>query len=106
MKTRITAVLLLAGAAGAWSCARATPGGQDLPAGVAAWLQPVLVTIDTLRADRVGAYGNAAGLTPAIDRLAADGLRFDSARSHAPLTLPVPRVADDEPDSAASRRSG
>ena len=48
----------------------------------------LLVTIDTLRADRVGAYGSAAALTPAIDRLAAQGLRFESVRAHAPLTLP------------------
>ena len=33
----------------------------------------LLVTIDTLRADRVGAYGGAAGATPTLDRLAAEG---------------------------------
>ncbi|HXW04825.1 MAG TPA: sulfatase-like hydrolase/transferase [Vicinamibacterales bacterium] len=43
----------------------------------------VLVTIDTLRADRVG-----RGLTPAIDRLAASGRRFVTARATVPLTLP------------------
>lgn len=43
----------------------------------------VLITIDTLRADRVG-----RGLTPAIDALARRGLRFTSARATAPLTLP------------------
>src|SRR4249919_2858802 len=43
----------------------------------------LLVTIDTFRADRVG-----VGLTPAIDRLAASGLRFTAARSPVPLTLP------------------
>jgi choline-sulfatase len=43
----------------------------------------LLVTIDTFRADRVG-----TGLTPTIDRLAASGLRFTSARSAVPLTLP------------------
>ena len=48
----------------------------------------LLVTIDTLRVDRVGAYGNRTGLTPTIDRLAAEGLRFDAVRAHAPLTLP------------------
>ncbi len=44
----------------------------------------LLVTIDTLRADRIG-----AGLTPALDRLAARGLRFVNARTVAPLTLPA-----------------
>ena len=39
----------------------------------------LLVTIDTLRADRVGAYGSPRGLTPTLDRLAAEGLRFDVA---------------------------
>jgi arylsulfatase A-like enzyme/Flp pilus assembly protein TadD len=48
----------------------------------------LLVTIDTLRADRVGAYGSAAGLTPTLDRLAREGLRFERAYAHVPLTLP------------------
>ena len=43
----------------------------------------LLITIDTLRADRVG-----AGITPAIDALAASGLRFTAARTAVPLTLP------------------
>ena len=43
----------------------------------------LLVTIDTFRADRVG-----IGITPAIDRLAASGIRFTAARSAVPLTLP------------------
>jgi arylsulfatase A-like enzyme/Flp pilus assembly protein TadD len=48
----------------------------------------LLVTMDTLRADRVGAYGGKAGVTPTLDRLAAEGLRVDTVYSHAPLTLP------------------
>jgi arylsulfatase A-like enzyme/Flp pilus assembly protein TadD len=48
----------------------------------------LLVTIDTLRADHVGAYGNRLGLTPTLDRLAREGLRFTYAYSHVPLTLP------------------
>ena len=48
----------------------------------------LLVTIDTLRADRVGAYGSTSGLTPTIDRYAAEGLRFANTYSHVPLTLP------------------
>ena len=48
----------------------------------------LLVTIDTLRADRVGAYGSRAGLTPTLDRLAAEGVRIDRAYAHVPLTLP------------------
>ena len=65
--------------------------------GFSAWwsLRPVkrppsllLVTIDTLRADRVGAYGSKAGLTPAIDDLARRGWLFEHAVSAVPLTLP------------------
>jgi arylsulfatase A-like enzyme/Flp pilus assembly protein TadD len=48
----------------------------------------LLVTIDTLRADRVGAYGSPLGLTPTLDRLAAEGLRFATAYAHVPMTLP------------------
>jgi arylsulfatase A-like enzyme/Flp pilus assembly protein TadD len=43
----------------------------------------LLITIDTLRADRVG-----GGLTPNLDALAAQGLTFTKARAPVPLTLP------------------
>ena len=46
----------------------------------------LLVTIDTLRADALGAYGGRA-TTPNLDRLAAHGARFDFAHSHAVVTL-------------------
>ncbi len=49
----------------------------------------LLVTIDTLRADRLGAYGNDSGLTPNLDRLARAGIVFENAGSAAPLTLPA-----------------
>lgn len=49
----------------------------------------VLITVDTLRADRVGCYGDTAGATPQIDRLCAESARFDPALSPAPLTLPA-----------------
>lgn len=47
----------------------------------------LIITIDTLRADRVGAYGYAAARTPAIDALAARGARFEHAYATAPITL-------------------
>jgi arylsulfatase A-like enzyme/cytochrome c-type biogenesis protein CcmH/NrfG len=47
----------------------------------------VLITIDTLRADRVGAYGYAAARTPAMDALATGGVRFTHAYATAPITL-------------------
>lgn len=48
----------------------------------------LLVTIDTLRADRVGAYGDGKARTPVFDRLAAEGARFAHAFAAAPITLP------------------
>jgi len=48
----------------------------------------VLVTIDTLRADHVGAYGHEPSPTPTLDALAATGTRFTAAFSPTPLTLP------------------
>lgn len=48
----------------------------------------LLITIDTLRADALGAYGNASAATPWMDRLAAGGVRFRTARAHNVLTLP------------------
>lgn len=48
----------------------------------------VLITIDTLRADRVGAYGLATARTPVLDALAREGARFARAYATAPITLP------------------
>lgn len=48
----------------------------------------IIVSIDTLRADRLPAWGYGGVQTPAIDSLVRDGVRFSSAWSHAPLTLP------------------
>ena len=48
----------------------------------------VLVTFDTTRADRIGCYGNDRIRTPALDGLAADGIRFANAVSVAPITAP------------------
>jgi arylsulfatase A-like enzyme/Flp pilus assembly protein TadD len=48
----------------------------------------ILITVDTLRADKVGCYGNAAIRTPTIDGFAARGIRFADCISQTPLTLP------------------
>ena len=48
----------------------------------------LLITIDTLRADHVGAYGATNGATPALDALAASGVRFDQVQTAVPLTGP------------------
>ncbi|MBI3265323.1 MAG: sulfatase-like hydrolase/transferase [Acidobacteria bacterium] len=47
----------------------------------------LLITIDTLRADRLGAYGGRVP-TPTVDGLAGRGLRFTHAYAHVPMTLP------------------
>jgi arylsulfatase A-like enzyme len=48
----------------------------------------LLVTLDTLRADRLGAYGSADKLTPGLDRLATEGVVFEQAFCTMPTTLP------------------
>jgi len=48
----------------------------------------LLVTIDTLRADRVGAYGYAAAHTPALDQVAREGLLCRDVVAAAPITMP------------------
>ena len=68
------------------ACARETPK----PSSTAAPVQNVvLITIDTLRADYVSAYGELTlASTPAIDALARGGARFVRAYATAPVTLP------------------
>lgn len=48
----------------------------------------VVVTIDTLRADRLGAYGSTTVPTPHFDRLASEGVRAVDASAHVPITRP------------------
>ncbi len=48
----------------------------------------VLVTIDTLRADRIGAYGDPLAHTPNMDKLAKEAVLFREAHAVTPLTLP------------------
>jgi choline-sulfatase len=48
----------------------------------------VFISIDTLRADRLPAYGSTGAKTPNIDSLVADAVLFENAYAHAPQTLP------------------
>jgi arylsulfatase A-like enzyme len=48
----------------------------------------LIVTVDTLRADRLSAYGYHRPTTPNLDRLLAQGVRFTQARTVEPLTNP------------------
>ncbi len=49
----------------------------------------LLLSVDTLRADRLGAYGYTRATSPRIDALLAEGVRFDEARTIEPLTAPA-----------------
>ena len=100
--TRVTRLRLLTGllprlligalAAGAWP----GPAASDTvdPAvsqGGAGGTLPhiVLISVDTLRADRLSAYGNPAPTSPHIDALLSAGARFNAARTVEPLTGPA-----------------
>lgn len=58
---------------------RAEPPARDL----------ILISIDTLRPDHLGVYGYGRATSPALDRLANEGVVFENARSTAPWTLPA-----------------
>ena len=76
----LTALGTALAAVGGWRYARASaPASGPL----------VLISIDTLRADHLPVYGYTKVKTPAIDALAADGVVFERAYSHAPQTLPA-----------------
>ncbi len=62
----------------------ALPGGLDRDE-----LNLVVITLDTTRADHLGAYGSKTARTPHLDRLAQEGVLFEQAMTTAPLTLPA-----------------
>lgn len=64
-------------------------GGCDRPAPPARGFNLLLVSLDTLRADHLGVYGDAGAATPVLDELARAGARFEQVASVAPLTLPA-----------------
>jgi arylsulfatase A-like enzyme/Tfp pilus assembly protein PilF len=67
-------------AAGGWHYARASaPVSGPI----------IVISIDSLRADRLPVYGYQDVKTPAIDMLASNGVVFDRAYSHSPQTLPA-----------------
>jgi arylsulfatase A-like enzyme/Tfp pilus assembly protein PilF len=92
----LAAVALLAAGAGALLVQRALPPKTDAEARrrLAARrpaptdLNVVVVTLDTLRADRLGCYGFRGVATPNIDAVAAEGVLFEQATATVPLTLP------------------
>jgi choline-sulfatase len=51
-------------------------------------LNVLVITLDTTRWDRLGAYGDRGASTPNLDRLASEGVLFEQAIASVPLTLP------------------
>ena len=85
-KVLVAVLVLLAAATGAWLMVAREP---VTPSDTLSSRGPVvLISIDTLRADRLPIYGSTRVRTPNIDRLAADGVIFDNAYAHSPQTLP------------------
>jgi len=63
---------------------------QDFSAlGDGAAFNVLVITVDTIRADHIGAYGYSDVETPAMDALAREGVLFTRAYSPTPLTLPA-----------------
>jgi arylsulfatase A-like enzyme/cytochrome c-type biogenesis protein CcmH/NrfG len=86
---RLAAALLLAAMAmAAAGCNRGREGKAAALPEVPAGTPVVLISIDTLRADHLPAYGYRGVETPAIDGLRRDAVLFERAYSHTPLTLP------------------
>jgi len=81
MKTRLSGWLCLAGLIVLGSCKSGSPPPSRR-------LNVLLVTIDTLRADRVGCYGYSKIETPNLDQIARQGVLFENAVAAAPLTAP------------------
>jgi arylsulfatase A-like enzyme/Tfp pilus assembly protein PilF len=80
---QLAAVAFLGALAVALGCRReAGPKGESPPPPI------VVISVDTLRSDRLPAYGYTAVATPAIDALRAGAVLYRRAYSHAPLTLP------------------
>jgi choline-sulfatase len=78
------AVAVVLGGASALATSGCKPGSVRREPG----LRVLLVTVDTLRADALGAYGRPGAETPWMDRLAAEGVRFAEARAQNVVTLP------------------
>jgi len=68
--------------------AAATAGWRYARSSGPAYGPVIVISIESLRADRLPVYGYTRVRTPSIDALAADSVTFDRAYAHSPLTLP------------------
>jgi hypothetical protein len=82
VRAAFLAIALLGACAVAFFWLRPAPVRRE------AGLDVLLVTVDTLRADALGSYGRKGAETTRMDRLAAQGVRFDFAHAHNVVTLP------------------
>lgn len=87
MKKLILFLLASAGIALVLSCGGSTSDDGDAAGSPAHSRQLVIIAVDGLRADALGAYG-APVATPAIDGLAAESVRFEWAFAQAPEMMP------------------
>ena len=79
LRSILAVALLVAGAAAYWLSRPRVPRIRRV----------VLISVDTLRPDHLGAYGYSRPTSPAFDALAARGVLFEDASSPAPWTLPA-----------------
>jgi arylsulfatase A-like enzyme len=81
----VVALIASAFAAGCSSCDK-----REAPAAAGRKQPPdiILISIDTLRADRLGAYGYGKGTSPRLDAFAREGALFAAHHAAAPVTLP------------------
>jgi arylsulfatase A-like enzyme len=71
-----------------WTALAASCGGASVERAPADAPNVLLITIDTLRADRLGLYGYAKPTSPALDDFAAGAVVFEQAEASSPWTLP------------------
>ena len=80
---RVVCLALLAVGALTSGCGRGRPKSETFPKAPV-----ILISVDTLRSDRLPFYGYAGVETPALSALRKDSILFERAYAHVPLTLP------------------
>src|SRR5215204_1910030 len=79
---------VIAAALLATACGRGASSGRDASPGRFPGAPVILISVDTLRADHLPAYGYRQVETPNIDGLRRDSVLFERVYSHCPMTLP------------------
>jgi arylsulfatase A-like enzyme len=81
-------VVLLGGIVALFTGERSKEAGDSPRPNQLPRINVLVVVLDTVRADRLGAWGNERGLTPRLDELASESAVFVRTNAHAPWTLP------------------